>query len=77
MKISLDSENEWGYFIDNVSFQVVNISDEVPNGSFVVIKEREYLEDIDRTVIQTIYGVVQGNWPISGGLLLTSFFLLS
>ncbi len=59
MKIDLDSENEWGHFIDPHSFQIVEIIDEVPLGSFVVIKEREFIEDIDRTVIQTIYGIVE------------------
>ncbi len=60
MKMQLDSENEWGYFIDPQSFQVVEIIDEIPDGSFVVIKEREYIDDIDRTVIQTSYGIVEG-----------------
>ena len=61
MKIDLDSENEWGHFIDPDSFQIVEITDEVPQGSFVVIKEREYIEDIDRTVIQTTYGIIESN----------------
>ena len=60
MKIDLSSEDEWGYFIDPDSFQIVEIYDEIPDGSFVVIKEREYLDDIDRTVIQSNYGIVDG-----------------
>ncbi|MCG3260037.1 MAG: hypothetical protein H7644_09835 [Candidatus Heimdallarchaeota archaeon] len=61
MKINLDSDNEWGHFIDPDSFQIVEITDEVPDKSFVVFKEREYIDDIDRTVIQTTYGIIDGN----------------
>ena len=60
MKISIDKEKEWGHFIDPLSFQVVEIYDEIPDGFYIVIKEREYLEDLGRTVIQTTYGVIQG-----------------
>ena len=61
MKIQLDSENEWGFFIDPLTFKIINIEEDIPSGSFVVIKEREYIEDIDRTVIQTTYGLVDKN----------------
>ena len=57
----LDSENEWGFFIDPLTFDINNIEEEIPPGSFIVIKEREYIEDIDRTVIQTTYGIVEKN----------------
>ena len=55
----LDSDNEWGYFIDPETFAINPIEEEIPHGSFVIIKEREYIEDIDRTVIQTTYGIVE------------------
>ncbi len=57
----LDSENEWGYYVDPLTFDISNIEESIPHGSFVVIKEREYIEDIDRTVIQTTYGIVEKN----------------
>ena len=60
MKFHFDSEEEWGYFIDPESFQIVEITDEIPDGFFVVLKEKEYIDDIDRTVIQTSYGIVDG-----------------
>ena len=59
--MQLDSENEWGFYIDPLTFEITNIEEEIPSGSFVVIKEREYIEDIDRTVIQTTYGIVVKN----------------
>ncbi|MHA1199096.1 MAG: PARP-type zinc finger-containing protein [Candidatus Heimdallarchaeaceae archaeon] len=58
--MNLDSDDEWGYFVDPQSFQIVEIIDEIPDGFFVVLKEREYIEDIDRTVIQSSYGIVEG-----------------
>ena len=58
--MDLSSEDEWGYFIDPESFHIVEIVDEIPDGSFVVLKEREYIDDIDRTVTQTSYGIVDG-----------------
>ena len=61
MKMKLDSEDEWGYFIDPQSFQIVDIVDEIPDNSLVVLKEREYIEDLDRTVIQSSYGIVREN----------------
>jgi hypothetical protein len=61
MKIDLSSEDEWGHFIDPDSFQIVEIHDEVPEDSFVVIKEKAYIDDIDRTVIQTTYGIIDSN----------------
>ena len=60
MKLILDSENEWGFFIDHETFDIYPIEEDIPDGSFVVVKEREYIEDIDRTVIQTSYGIVDG-----------------
>jgi hypothetical protein len=61
MKLILDSENEWGFFVDPNTFDIFNIEDDIPDGSFVIVKEREYIEDIDRTVIQTSYGIVEKN----------------
>jgi len=60
MKMELDSETEWGYYIDQENFKIYNIKDEIPDGSFVVIKEKEYIDDLNRTVIQTTYGIVDG-----------------
>ena len=56
--MKLDPENEWGYYVDTETFQISNIEDDIPDGSLVIIKEKEYIEDISRTVIQTIYGIV-------------------
>ncbi|MFW9852658.1 MAG: PARP-type zinc finger-containing protein [Candidatus Thorarchaeota archaeon] len=61
MKMTLESDDEWGFYIDPKTFEISKIVDEIPDGSFVIIKEREYIEDIDRTVTQTSYGLVQGN----------------
>ncbi|MBY8999942.1 MAG: hypothetical protein KGD64_03425, partial [Candidatus Heimdallarchaeota archaeon] len=61
MKMKIDPESEWGYFINPETFKVNNIEDDIPTGSLVVIKEKEYLEDLGRTVIQTTYGIVEGN----------------
>ena len=58
MKMKLDSEKEWGYYVDAETFHISNIKDDIPDGSLVIIKEKEYIEDISRTVIQTIYGIV-------------------
>ena len=61
MKMKIDPENEWGWFIEPETFKISKIIEDIPSGSFVIIKEKEYVEDIDRTVIQTIFGVVEGN----------------
>ncbi|MHA2255230.1 MAG: hypothetical protein ACXAAM_04085, partial [Candidatus Heimdallarchaeaceae archaeon] len=61
MKLILDSENEWGFFVDFETFDIYKIEDDIPDGSFVMVKEREYIEDIDRTVTQSSYGIVEKN----------------
>ena len=61
MKLILDSENEWGFFVDPEAFDIYTIEDDIPDGSFVIVKEREYIEDIDRTVTQSSYGIVEKN----------------
>ena len=61
MKLILDKENEWGHYVDPKTFGIYNIEEDIPDGSFVIIKEREYIEDIDRTVIQPSFGIVEGN----------------
>ncbi len=61
MKLELDSENEWGHYVDPETFGIYNIEEDIPDGSFVIVKEREYIEDIDRTVTSTSYGMVDKN----------------
>jgi hypothetical protein len=61
MKLILDSDNEWGFFVDPETFDIHQIEDDIPDGSFVIVKEKEYIDDIDRTVIQTSYGIVEKN----------------
>ncbi|MHA1828831.1 MAG: PARP-type zinc finger-containing protein [Candidatus Heimdallarchaeaceae archaeon] len=61
MKIELEKEKEWGYFISPQTFHVHTIKDEIPEESFVLIKEKEYNEEIDRIIIQTTYGIVNNN----------------
>ncbi len=59
--MQLDSETEWGHFIDPETFQIIEIVEDIPDGCFAVIKERQYIEDIGREIIQTTYGLVDGN----------------
>lgn len=61
MKLILDSENEWGFFVDPKTFDIFTIDNDIPDSSLVIVKEKEYIEDIDRTVIQTSYGIVDKN----------------
>lgn len=60
MKMKIDSENEWGWFIEPDTFKIHKIEEDIPSGSFVNIKEKEYIEDIGRTVVQTTYGIIEG-----------------
>ncbi len=60
MKMVLESDDEWGFYVDPETFEISKIIEEIPDGSFVIIKEREYIEDIDRTVTNTSYGLVEG-----------------
>ncbi|MHA1304683.1 MAG: PARP-type zinc finger-containing protein [Candidatus Heimdallarchaeaceae archaeon] len=62
MKFMLE-EGEWGYYIDPTTFRYKRIKEEedVPNGSFVILKAKEYIEDIARTIVQTTYGYIEKN----------------
>ena len=60
MKISLE-EGEWGFYVDPLTFIVNKIEGEIPESAFVVMKGREHIEDIGRTVIQTTFGYVENN----------------
>ena len=35
MKMKLDSEKEWGYYVDAETFHISNIKDDIPDGSLV------------------------------------------
>ncbi len=59
MKINLDEDTEWGYSIDPRNFIQMKIEKEIPEGFFFVIKKREYIEEIERTVIRNVYGRIK------------------
>jgi hypothetical protein len=59
MKIKLKTEVEWGYLINPKNFQIVRIKDEIPEGFFVLLKQREFMVEINRTVVKNTYGVVR------------------
>lgn len=59
MKISLDANSEWGYIIDPQSFMQIKMYDEIPEGFFFIIKRREYVTEIERTVVKNAYGRIK------------------
>ncbi len=59
MKITLNSDQEWGFTINPLNFTQVKILNEIPEGCFFIIKKREYLKEIERTIIRNIYGRVK------------------
>jgi hypothetical protein len=59
MKISLEKNMEWGFTIDPRNFLVVKLVDEIPEGFFFIMKRREYLEEISRTIVRNRYGLIK------------------
>ena len=59
MKVDLNPDKEWGFLIDPRTLQVMKITNELPEKFFFVIKIREYLEEIERTVIRNNYGLIK------------------
>ncbi|MBY9000361.1 MAG: hypothetical protein KGD64_05570 [Candidatus Heimdallarchaeota archaeon] len=59
MKIILKSDEQWGFYINPASFQIFAIKEVVPEKSFVLIKNREFLQEINRTIIRNTYGIVK------------------
>ncbi len=60
MKLELKTD-EWGYMIDPETLEMKNIIEEVPEGFFILIKAKEHVEDIGRTIVNTEYGYVEKN----------------
>ncbi|NPD88802.1 MAG: hypothetical protein HGN29_08750 [Asgard group archaeon] len=61
MKIRMDFETEWGYLINPKNFQILRIKDDIPEGFFVILKQREFVIEINRTVVKNTYGFVKKN----------------
>ena len=59
MKISLKKDEEWGFYVNPSSFQIFNIKEVIPEKSFVILKSREFLDEINRTIIRNTYGIVK------------------
>lgn len=61
MKIKLSQPKEWGSFINPVTLQKGELKGEIPEKSLVIIKKKEFREEIDKVVILTNYCVIQDN----------------
>lgn len=60
MKLILN-ESDFGFYITTHDFKLHNVREDIPEGAFIVLKEKEEIEDLGRTVIQTSYGYIEND----------------